>query len=87
MVCLWNENRLLDLRKSTISNAPFCSVKWRHVAQLVFTFRVGCNARAEPGIMGAAEFATRESQPSVTTCEWIVGRKFAAAKPNQIVRL
>ena len=37
--------------------------------------------------MGAAEFATRESQPSVTTCEWIVGRKFAAAKPSQIVQV
>jgi hypothetical protein len=37
--------------------------------------------------MGAAEFATRESQPSVTTCEWIVGGKFAAAKPNRIVQL
>jgi len=37
--------------------------------------------------MGAAEFATRESQPSVTTCEWIVGGKFAAAKPSRIVQL
>jgi hypothetical protein len=37
--------------------------------------------------MGAAEFATRQSQPSVTACEWIVGRKFAAAKPNRIVQL
>jgi hypothetical protein len=37
--------------------------------------------------MGAAEFATRESQPSVTPCEWIVGRKFAAARPSQIVEL
>ena len=38
--------------------------------------------------MGAAEFATRESQPSVTTtCPWIVGGKFAAAKPSRIVRL
>jgi len=37
--------------------------------------------------MGAAEFAARESQSSVTTCEWIVGRKFAAAKPNRIVQL
>jgi len=37
--------------------------------------------------MGAAEFATGESQPSVTTCEWIVGGKFAAAKPSRIVQL
>ena len=37
--------------------------------------------------MGAAEFATRESQPSVTTRQWIVGGKFAAAKPNRIVQL
>jgi hypothetical protein len=37
--------------------------------------------------MGAAEFATRESQPSVTTCEWIAGGKFAAAKPNRIIQL
>jgi hypothetical protein len=37
--------------------------------------------------MVAAEFATRESQPSVTTCEWIVGGKFTAAKPSRIVQL
>ena len=37
--------------------------------------------------MGAAEFATRQSQPSGTTCQWIVGAKFAAAKPNRIVQL
>ena len=37
--------------------------------------------------MGAAELAARQSQPSVTTCQWIVGRKFAAAKPSQIVQL
>jgi hypothetical protein len=37
--------------------------------------------------MGAAEFVTRESQPSVINCEWIVGRKFAAAKPSRIVQL
>ena len=70
-----------------MSNAPFCSVKWRDVAQVVFPFRFECDARAEPGIMGAAEFATRESQPSVTTFEWIVGGKFAAAKPNRILQL
>ena len=34
--------------------------------------------------MGAAEFVTRESQSSVIHCEWIVGGKFAAAKPNLV---
>ena len=37
--------------------------------------------------MGAAEFATRQSQPAVATRQGIVGRKFAAAKLSRIVQL